>query len=54
MRLSSALRIVVTCSGGREPLGVAPASDWNQFWLDLQEFLRILDKRSIDPARCFI
>jgi hypothetical protein len=37
MRLSSALRIVVTCSGGREPLGVAPASDWNQFWLDLQE-----------------
>jgi hypothetical protein len=36
-----------------KPLGAAPASDWDQFWLDLQDFLHIMDKRYIDPNSSF-
>ena len=34
-------------------LGAAPAGEWKQFWLDLQEFLHILDKHYIDANSAF-
>ena len=36
-----------------EPLGGADTSDWNQFWLDLQDFLQIVHKRYVDPQGHF-
>jgi hypothetical protein len=36
-----------------DPLGAAHTDEWNQFWLDLQEFLRILQRRFVDPASDF-
>ena len=32
-----------------QPLGGADKSEWNQFWLDLQDFLYIVHKHYIDP-----
>lgn len=32
----------------RTPLGAAPVAEWEQFWLDLQEFLALLHKRYVD------
>lgn len=34
-------------------LGDADKSEWDQFWLDLQDFLHILHKRYVDPAGHF-
>jgi transcriptional regulator with XRE-family HTH domain len=36
-----------------ESLGGADTSDWNQFWLDLQDFLQIVHKRYVDPQGHF-
>ena len=36
-----------------KPLGAAPMSDWNWFWLDLQDLLHIMDKRYVDPNSRF-
>ena len=36
-----------------EPLGGADKNEWNQFWLDLQDFLQIVHKRYIDPKGHF-
>jgi hypothetical protein len=33
----------------RQPLGGAPQDDWLQFWIDLQDFLNIMDKHYVDP-----
>jgi transcriptional regulator with XRE-family HTH domain len=30
-------------------LGDAPSNEWNQFWLDLQDFLNIMHKHYVDP-----
>jgi hypothetical protein len=32
-----------------QSLGGAPQEDWIQFWIDLQDFLNIMDKHYIDP-----
>jgi transcriptional regulator with XRE-family HTH domain len=32
-----------------QPLGGADNKEWNQFWLDLQDFLQIVHKRYVDP-----
>jgi hypothetical protein len=32
-----------------QPLGGAPQDDWLQFWIDLQDFLNIMDKHYVDP-----
>jgi AbiU2 len=32
-----------------QPLGGAPQDDWLQFWIDLQDFLNIMDKHHVDP-----
>src|SRR6185437_1872183 len=37
---------------GKE-LGAADKKLWNQFWLDLQDFLHILHKRYVDPQSVF-
>jgi hypothetical protein len=34
-------------------LGAADKKEWNQFWLDLQDFVHILDKRYINPNSHF-
>ena len=31
-------------------LGAAPDEDWNEFWLDLQAFVRIFHKRYVDGS----
>ena len=36
-----------------KPLGAATADEWNQFWLDLQDFLNIIHKRYVDPLGVF-
>jgi hypothetical protein len=36
-----------------QPLGDAPQEEWLQFWLDLQNFLHIMDKHHIDPNSQF-
>jgi hypothetical protein len=36
-----------------KPLGQASPAEWNQFWLDLQEFLHIMHKRYVDPNSVF-
>jgi transcriptional regulator with XRE-family HTH domain len=36
-----------------QPLGGADKSEWNQFWLDLQDFLYIVRKHYIDPRGHF-
>lgn len=36
-----------------QPLGDADTSEWNQFWLDLQDFLQIVHKRYVDPQGHF-
>jgi len=35
------------------PLGAASVDDWNRFWLDLQDFLFILQRRFVDPTGDF-
>ncbi len=35
------------------PLGAAAEGEWNQFWLDLQDFLYILQRRYVDPSGQF-
>jgi hypothetical protein len=37
----------------RKPLGGAPVAEWQQFWLDLQEFVALLHKRYVDPEVAF-
>jgi transcriptional regulator with XRE-family HTH domain len=36
-----------------QPLGGADKREWDQFWLDLQDFLQIVHKRYIDPKGHF-
>ena len=36
-----------------ESLGGADTSDWNQFWLNLQDFLQIVHKHYVDPQGHF-
>jgi transcriptional regulator with XRE-family HTH domain len=36
-----------------QSLGGADKSEWNQFWLDLQDFLQIVHKRYVDPKGHF-
>src|ERR1039457_826174 len=36
-----------------QPLGAAEPSEWNQFWLDLQDFLRVMQRRYVDPNSHF-
>jgi hypothetical protein len=36
-----------------QPLGGASQEDWLQFWLDLQDFLHIMDKHYVDPNSTF-
>lgn len=38
---------------GGKALGAADDDSWNQFWLDLQDFLHILHKKYIDPHGVF-
>ncbi len=38
---------------GGKALGAADDNSWNQFWLDLQDFLHILHKKYIDPHGVF-
>lgn len=37
----------------RTSLGGAPVAKWDQFWLDLEEFVAILYKRYVDPKGSF-
>jgi hypothetical protein len=37
----------------RKPLGEAPVAEWQQFWLDLQEFVALLHKRYVDGKVAF-
>jgi hypothetical protein len=37
----------------RKPLGEAPIAEWQQFWLDLQEFVALLHKRYVDSKVAF-
>ncbi len=32
-----------------EPLGAAPTEKWEQFWLDLQDFLDLMHRHHIEP-----
>ena len=36
-----------------QPLGAADQNEWNQFWLDLQDFLNIMHKRYVDRSGQF-
>jgi len=36
-----------------QKLGAAEPDEWNQFWLDLQDFLQIMHKHYIDPGGHF-
>jgi AbiU2 len=36
-----------------QPLGGAQPNEWNEFWLDLQEFLYIMHKHYVDPNSKF-
>jgi hypothetical protein len=37
----------------RKSLGEAPVGEWQQFWLDLQDFVALLHKRYVDPKVAF-
>lgn len=37
----------------RKSLGEAPVDQWQQFWLDLQDFVALLHKRYVDPKVAF-
>ncbi len=36
-----------------QPLGAVPDADWNQFWLDLQDFLELMFQHHVDPNSHF-
>jgi hypothetical protein len=35
------------------PLGAASDAEWNQFWLDLQDFLELMFQHHVDPNSHF-